>query len=641
MTWFEREDDDSLRALTRNQMIFRESRRRFMRRLVVAGVAASSAKSLAASLDLAAPVSRTGETIEAVGGEVTVRSLQAAGIEYVFGIPGTNEVGFVDALVDHPEIRYVLGLHEGPIAAMADGYAKVSGRPAFVNVHTIAGTANVLGQMVNASLDNTPVVFTSGNQDTHLRGRGSFLESPHLETLPHTYTKWGWDVLRADTIPQVMSQAFKVATTPPGGPVFITFSKDLWKEPKVRAEILPQERFTVAAKIEPDTAGVERAARLLLQAKNPVLLAGDEISKYGGRKELVALAELLGAPVVGELVTGHGRINFPTRHAQYLGLFPGQDQFALPIDLLFNAGGRLFTEFDYEPKPLLARSVWTIHLSLDTTNLARPYPVDIALVADPEAGLKAVVRRAQELMTPARRAENPSRLEAISAARRELQSQKQKLLKDEWDSKPISPRRLAAVLNDALDPQTIVVTEAVTSDAYIADYIDFNNGDPGRTHVASRGGCLGWGIGAACGAKLAAPGREVVLLSGDGAFHFGIQGLWTAARYEIPVLFIIWNNMNYQSNRLGLIKYGGRAVATGKFIGTYLGDPEIDHLSVARGYGVSGERVTQPGEIKPVLQRALKTVRDGKPYVLDVVIQRRYQGAEVSWHEKFSVARLH
>jgi benzoylformate decarboxylase len=131
----------------------------------------------------------------------------------------------------------------------------------------------------------------------------------------------------------------------------------------------------------------------------------------------------------------------------------------------------------------------------------------------------------------------------------------------------------------------------------------------------------------------------VVLLSGDGSFQFGIQGLWTAARYEIPVLFVILNNQSYQSNRLGLVKLAGRAAKMKKYIGSYLGDPEIDHVAIARGYGVEGNRVTKPDEIQPALQQALQTVRSGKPFVLDFLIARRFQDADATWHEKFSVGQ--
>ncbi len=580
-----------------------------------------------------------GEVIEASGGELMVRTLEAAGVKYVFGIPGSNEAGVMDALVDHPDLQFVLGLHEGPITAMGDGYARISGQPSLVMVHAVAGTANGLGQLANAAVDGTPIVFVAGNQDSRLRGRDAFLEWEELTALGQSCSKWTWDVLRADSIPEVIRRAFKIAGTAPRGPVFITFSKDLWAEEKVRAEMLPQERFKVAGRSRPDREAIERAAQLLLQAKSPLLLAGEDISRYGGRKQFIELAEILAAPVVGDFVAGHGHIDFPTAHPQYFGYFPGQKQFPMAFDVFFSAGGRMFSEYDHASEPIIGRDVKTIHLSIDPMRIARVYPVDVAILADSEETLTALLESVESKISAGRRKENPERLKRIAKYRGTIDAARNKQLKQEWSSEPISTSRLMAELNGAMDANAIVVTETITSDPIQAAYIDYYKGEPGRTHVVSQGGILGWGIGAACGAKLAAPGREVVLLSGDGSFQFGIQGLWTAARYEIPVLFVILDNCSYQSNRLGLVKRAGRAAKLKKYIGSYLGDPEIDHVAIARGYGVEGNRVTKPDEIQAALQQALQTVRSGKPYVLDVLIARRFQDADATWHEKFSVGQ--
>jgi benzoylformate decarboxylase len=580
-----------------------------------------------------------GEAVEGSGGDLMLRALESAGVKYVFGIPGTNEVGFMNALVDHPDVKFVLGLHEGPLTAMADGYAKVSGQTAFVLVHTVAGTANGLGQLSNARIDGTPIVFAAGNQDSRLRGRNAFLEWPELEALGRGFAKWSWEVLRADSIPEVVRRAFKVAGAAPRGPVFLTLSKDFWNETKVKSEILPQARFAVDVGNAPDQEGIERAADLLLDAQCPLLLAGEEVSKYGGRSELVQLAELLGAPVVAELVAGHGHINFPNAHLQYLGPFRGQKNCPLDFDVFFNAGGRMFSEYDYDQSPLVPRNIPVIHLSIDPDNVARTYPTDVPLVAHPEKTLRALLARVRQNMTPARLARKKSRSKSVGEIRAKMDAARKKQLKEEWSSEPISVARVASELNEVADAHAIIVTEAITSDNYNADYIEYYRGPNGRTNISTHGGTLGWGIGAACGAKLASPAREVILLSGDGSFQFGIQGLWTAARYEIPVLFIVLNNRSYQSNRLGLVRYAGRAAEAGKFIGSQLTGPEIQHAAIARGYGVDGERITKADDVRKGLDRGLQTVRKGKPYVLDIVIARRFPGAEATWDERFSVAK--
>ncbi|MGH9702519.1 MAG: thiamine pyrophosphate-binding protein, partial [Candidatus Acidiferrales bacterium] len=332
-----------------------------------------------------------GEMVEASSGELMIRCLKAAGVKYIFGIPGSNEVGVMDALVDHPDVQFVLGLHEGPITAMGDGYARITGKPSFVMVHAVAGTANGLGQLANASVDGTPMVFIAGNQDSRLRGREAFLEWEALTSLGQSCAKWTWDMLRADTIPEVLRRAFKIAGTAPHGPVFLTCSKDLWAEKTVTAEMLPQERFTVASRINPERGAVERAASLLVQAKAPLLLAGENISQYGGRKQMVELAELLAAPVVGDFVAGHGHIDFPTAHPQYFGYFPGQKLFPMFFDVFFSAGGRMFSEYDHAAMPIIARDIKTIHLNINPQRIARSYPVDVPILSDSEEGLKALL----------------------------------------------------------------------------------------------------------------------------------------------------------------------------------------------------------------------------------------------------------
>ena len=173
-------------------------------------------------------------------------------VPYVFGLAGSEEVGFLDALVDRVKLQYVQGLHESSVMAMADGYARASGQTAFVQVHSDAGTAYALGQIANAFRDRVPVVITAGGQSTTARGQNVFLEAPNLAQLPRDYTRWTWDVLNAEHDPEVLRRAFLFARVPPGGPTFVTFSKDLWEQRVKRAEILPRSRSEPDAALHPD-----------------------------------------------------------------------------------------------------------------------------------------------------------------------------------------------------------------------------------------------------------------------------------------------------------------------------------------------------------------------------------------------------
>jgi thiamine pyrophosphate-dependent acetolactate synthase large subunit-like protein len=222
---------DAARRLLDRQI----SRRGFVSRLTRAGIAAGAAAGLARALEpqaIAAQAQGGGRVVEGLtGGEVMAEFLIDWNVAYVFGLGGSEEVGFLDALVDRVQLQYVQGLHESSVMAMADGYARASGQTAFVNVHSDAGTACALGQIANAFKDRVPVVITAGGQSTLARGQKVFLEAVNLSQLPREYTRWTWDVLNANTIPEVLRRAFLLARVPPGGPTFVTVSKDLWEQP--------------------------------------------------------------------------------------------------------------------------------------------------------------------------------------------------------------------------------------------------------------------------------------------------------------------------------------------------------------------------------------------------------------------------
>src|SRR3954452_14338503 len=278
------------------------TRRGFVSRLTQAGLAAGAAASLSRSLEAGqapargdAPAGRIVQNL--TGGEVMAEFLIDWNVPYVFGLAGSEEVGFLDALVDRVKLQYVQALHESSVMAMADGYARASGQTAFVQVHSDAGTAYALGQMANAFRDRVPIVVTAGGQTTAARGQNVFLEAVNLSQLPREYTRWTWDVLNAATIPEVLRRAFLFARVPPGGPTFVTVSKDLWEQRIARAEILPRVRSEPDAALHPDPAAVARATDLLRNARLPVIVAGRELNTYGGADAVREIAELIGAPV--------------------------------------------------------------------------------------------------------------------------------------------------------------------------------------------------------------------------------------------------------------------------------------------------------------------------------------------------------
>ena len=570
------------------------------------------------------------------GGELMAEFLRAWKVPYVFGLGGSEEVGFLDALVDRLDLQYVQALHEGSVMSMADGYARASGQTAFMNLHSVAGTAYALGPLVDAYKDRIPIVITAGRQGTTVRGSNAFLEAVNLNELPREYTRWNWDVLRAETIPEVLRRAFLLARVPPGGPTFVTVSKDLWETPVERAEILPPERSELQIDVPPDPDQVARTVDRLLAAQLPVITAGRELDRHGGVDDLQAIAELLGAPVFMDVSAAHCPLVFPTSHALYGGMYFEDPAFTQDLDLYWSVGASMFTVSAPPSAPLVPRSAHAIHTGLDATEIGRNYPVDIAMLANVRTATAAVLEELRTRSLPT--AVIDARRRVVERHARERRERLRAEAERQWNDRPIASERLATELDRRLDTDALLVTELVTSEQLFQMYVDTARDGGRRRHLTSSGGCLGWGVAAAIGAKIAQPDRQVVSLVGDGSFQFGVQALWSAVRYEVPIPIVVWNNGGYQANRRFLHAYGRRAAATGKYVGASLGAPDIDNVAIAAGYGVEGERVDDPAALGDALDRCLAAA-GGRPYLLDARIKPRFGGADSTWHDFFSVAR--
>ncbi|MEE8339149.1 MAG: thiamine pyrophosphate-binding protein [Xanthomonadales bacterium] len=639
-TMSRRSETGSLRASAKALLDGGLSRRSFLNRLASLGIAAAGANTILNTLlpttAMAASRGQGRRLLGLTGGELMVEFLLEWKVPYVFGLGGSEEVGFLDAMTDRDGLHYVLALHEGSALSMADGFARASGTTGFVNLHSIAGAAYALGPMVNAFKDRTPLVITVGRQSTDIRGNDAFLEATNLHLMPGAYARWTWDVMRSDLIPETLRRAFLISAVPPQGPSFLTFSRDLWEEKVAETEIVAPDRSPVSNAFQAEAGVVKELVNRLLRADLPLIIAGRELGQYGGKAELVAIAELLGAPVLGDIPASHSTVEFPTNHPQYGGLFTLDEGALTDFDLFWSVGGTMFTQFRAKTLPIVRPSVEVIHSSIDGARIGRNYPVDLAVGGNPQLTLQAVLAELQQRDLPARKiaARRKPVVARNTARRKRLMAVAEKV----WNETPIAPERLAVELNNRLDADATVVTEMATSDFFVWRYIDFQQANPGRYHVTSSGGCLGWGLGASIGAKMGRPNQQTVLLIGDGSFQFGVQALWSAARYRVPLAIIIWNNQAYQANRHALHRYGGKAAATGKYTGCYLGSPTIDNIQIASGYGVEGEKVSDPLKLGEAINRCFKAVASGYPYVLDVSIQPRSPGADSTWFDEFSIA---
>ena len=405
-----------------------------------------------------------------------------------------------------------------------------------------------------------------------------------------------------------------------------------------RAELLPRERSRVVVDVPPDGDDVRRIADILLEARFPVVAVGKEAARNDPSEPLMELSDLLGMAVFQDIYMSHSPMVFPSTHPHYSGMFRQDPTFPEELDVYWALGGTMFGFGALPEEPIVPRQARVVHTGLDGAEIARTYPVDVGVVAGVRATAAAVLEEVRGRPLPSTVIEERKRaLVDYHEARR---SRLDAAAEAAWDRSPISNERLMVELDRRLADDAIVVSELITSEPYVPDYLRIDHRHARRRrNLATSGGVLGWGVPAAVGAHIGLQDRQVWALVGDGSFQFGVQALWTAARYEVPIGVVIWNNGQYQANRRFLHAYSGRAAETGKYIGCNLEAPEIDNVALAKGYGVEAERVVAPAEVGPAIDRCLRAMSEGRAYVLDVRIERRFGGADSTWYDFFSVAK--
>jgi thiamine pyrophosphate-dependent acetolactate synthase large subunit-like protein len=447
------------------------------------------------------------------------------------------------------------------------------------------------------------------------------------------YTKWRWLVKEGNRIPEWIAHAFKVSSTAPCGPTFVRVPRNVLYQSNLKAEIFSRESLSVPMDITPNPKYIERAAQMLIESKNPILHVGPEVWTSGGRPDLVKLAEMLGIPVTQ---AWSWAADFPTDHPLYLGSYFSPMRFPAPIDLFMNFGAKM--PDPGSGPPMVSRTAKIIDARVDSRLLGADYPVDLSLVADVKETARALIDALNSMATKKRLA--TIKEERWAATRSFTQKIKQSYLsaaRDGWDEGPLTWPRLLLTVNEMLDEDAIIVEEVGTEDWVLRS---FPFADGKKTKIGrTLGRSLCWGMGASIGVKLARPNQQVVSLQGDGGFLFGqSDSLWAMSRYDVPIITIVCNNRSYDEPRNNILMKGGRSRQENKDMICYLGSPDVEFSHLAAAYGIRGERVGHPEELKAALQRAIATTREGRPYLLDVLIARTGLAADSSWYPRYSVA---
>src|SRR5437763_12088027 len=442
------------------------TRRGFLKGLTKTGVSLAAAESVLKSLT---PLVQAQETrraapegvklFQGTGGAAFAEQLIASGVKYVFGNSASSDASFYEALVDRPQLKYILTPHEGPGAAMAAGYVKASGEPTIVMQAAVVGLVNAMGQMFNAYKEQTPLVFYSYRTDQSGRaGRDGFEEVANQEQIVPPMTKYAGLARRPDMIPETVRRAFKAAWTPPYGPTYASWHSD-FNDEHVRAEVIAHEKVDPRMRVRPNPTEVERAAKLLVEARIPVMIVGDEVRNAKAIGKAVKLAEVLGMPVTQ---ARQCYVNFPETHALWVGSPPAARLTSLDYpknpDVVLNVGYKLLHN---SVVPMVGREPKFIDMRIDAAAIGNIIPVDVPLVADAAYGLDDLTAAVAQLMTPALKQRASARAEEARRFHDKAKALRDLVMKNpDWDRAPMLADRVTREVAQFADKDAIIVHEA-------------------------------------------------------------------------------------------------------------------------------------------------------------------------------------
>ncbi len=543
------------------------------------------------------------------GSSAFLALLRDEGVTHLFGNPGTTELPVMDALGRQTELPYVLGLQESVVIGMADGFGRATGQLTACNVHVAPGLGNAMGAIYNARYTGTPMIITAGQ---HEQGHGltePVLYAP-LVPIAAPLVKWAVEITRLEDMPRIVRRAAKVAMTPPTGPVFLSLPGDVLND-EAGLDLTASTR--VDTRTRPSDAAIEALAARLIDARNPAIIAGDEIVKGDALAEVGRLAELLGAAAWQQTIAFGA--HFPSEHPCFMGaLSRAQRQIRQALEphdlLLFIGADVLRTSIASDISPLPPGAA-IIQIGLLDWEMGKNYPAEIALRADVGETLRALIPALERQGGAALGECAARRLTALaevnwSARRPKVVDQ----ARGNASATPIAPDWLMLNIVEALPADAIVVNEGLTSAHRLLDLLPYR--DRYGFHGNASGG-IGWGLPAAVGVQLAHPDRRVVALSGDGSALYSIQALWTAAHLDLPITFVIANNKGYRILKQRLRAFHGSDAD----IGMDFTKPEIDFAGLARSFGVTAEHIAEPDAIRPALDAALTRLG---PTLLDVAV---------------------
>ncbi len=553
------------------------------------------------------------------GNQKIVEQFLADGMDFMFGNPGTVEQGFLDAVAEYPDMKYILTLQESIAVMMADGYARHTQRPTLVQLHSSPGIGNAVGAVYQAKRGHAPLVVIGSDAGTQYMNMDAQMAND-LVAMMAPVTKFSTMVMDSKSLLRTLRKAVKIASTPPMGPVYVCLPMNVLDEVN-EEEVFPT--CIPSTRVLPDPELITQTANMLLASEKPMIFIADGVAYSNAIPELTQVAELIGAEVYG---VDFGDVIFDTTHPLYQGTTGHMfGSYSLPItskgDINLIVGTYMLPEVFPETGEIYAPGAKVVHFDLNSYEIAKNHRVDVGVVSDPKLSLKALADALKSAMTPEFKAAAAARVHQIGDEKAKKHSAELAKDQDEPARETLRMAQFAEVLSRKLPSDAIIFDEALTNSPAITRYI------PPRQaghYFVTRGGSLGVGFPGAIGVKLANPDKVVIGFSGDGGSMYTIQALWSAIRHKSGAKFIVCNNGSYKLLQLNIdVYWKERNIDKHDYPLPFdLSYPAIRFDLLAQSMGVKAVRVEKESEILPAIEKMLA---DDEPFLIDLVLEGDYK----------------
>ena len=535
------------------------------------------------------------------GGDMIVRALEDEGVEYIFGYPGGAALHIYDAIFKADSVPHILVRHEQAATHAADGYARATGKPGVVLVTSGPGATNAITGIATAYMDSIPMVVISGQVQSHLIGEDAFQETD-MVGISRPIVKHSFMVQRTEDIPSIIKKAFYIATTGRPGPVVVDVPKDL-THPEHKFDYAYPETVSMRS-YQPSEKGhsgqVRKAARLLLNAKRPVIYAGGGVIQGEGSELLTQLARKLNYPVTNTLM---GLGAYPATDRQFLGMLGMHGFYEANMamhhsDVILAVGAR-FDDRVTNTVSKFCPGAKIIHIDVDPASIAKIVPVDVPIVGPVTTVLKDLDTQIDQQMVASERVMPDA--DALTEWWTQIESWRE--AHGLWHGRRygeydfIMPQDAITALYEATNGEAYVTSDVGQHQMFAAQYYKF---DYPRRWINSGGlGTMGFGLPAAMGIKLALPDSDVACVTGEGSIQMNIQELSTCAQYDVPVKIV-----NLRNNYLGMVKQWQDMQYDSRYSESHYASSLPDFVKLAEAYGHVGMQIKEKADLAPAMREA-------------------------------------